>query len=45
MQRFSLRISDEEYNSLKKHSEKKERSVNELIREAIREYLKKLDGN
>ncbi|HAA33139.1 MAG TPA: hypothetical protein DCE56_42230 [Cyanobacteria bacterium UBA8553] len=38
MQRYNLRLSDKEYAALKKLSAKTERSINELIREAIRQY-------
>ena len=39
MQRYNLRLSDKEYEGLKKKSSDTERSINDLIREAIREYL------
>lgn len=38
MQRYNLRLSDKEYEALKKLSAQNERSINELIREAIRQY-------
>ncbi|HBR76519.1 MAG TPA: hypothetical protein DEG17_11205 [Cyanobacteria bacterium UBA11149] len=38
MQRYNLRLSDKEYATLKKLSAQTERSINELIREAIRQY-------
>jgi len=41
MQRYNLRLSDEEYQDLKKKSAQTERSINELIREAIRDWLVK----
>ncbi len=37
MQRYNLRLSDKEYAALKKVSAQTERSINELIREAIRQ--------
>ncbi|MBI1240574.1 ribbon-helix-helix domain-containing protein [Umezakia ovalisporum] len=40
MQRYNLRLSDKEYEGLKQKSSETERSINDLIREAIREYLK-----
>ncbi|NMG06847.1 ribbon-helix-helix domain-containing protein [Brasilonema sp. UFV-L1] len=39
MQRYNLRLSDKEYEDLKKKSASTERSINDLIREAIRQYL------
>lgn len=39
MQRYNLRLSDKEYEALKQLSEQTERSINELIREAIRKYV------
>ncbi len=39
MQKYNLRLSDEEYKDLKKWSAQVERSINELIREAIRDWL------
>jgi hypothetical protein len=40
MQRYNLRLSDKEYKALKEMSTQTERSINELIREAIRQYAK-----
>ena len=42
MQRYNLRLSDFEYEELKKTSTKTERSMNDLIREALREYLERI---
>lgn len=39
MQRYNLRLSDKEYEDLKKKSSSTERSINDIIREAIRKYL------
>ncbi len=39
MQRYNLRLSDKEYEELKKISAQTERSINDLIREAIREFV------
>jgi predicted DNA-binding protein len=39
MQRYNLRLSDKEYAALKNLSAQTERSINELIREAIRQYF------
>ncbi|MBW4610988.1 MAG: ribbon-helix-helix protein, CopG family [Hassallia sp. WJT32-NPBG1] len=39
MQRYNLRLSDKEYEDLKKISEQTERSINDLIREAIRGFV------
>ncbi|WP_083630294.1 ribbon-helix-helix protein, CopG family [Scytonema sp. HK-05] len=41
MSRFSARFSKEEYEELVKLSKQKERSINELIREAVRQYIEK----
>ncbi len=41
MQRYNLRLSDAEYEGMKEISSKTERSINDLIREAIREYAEK----
>ena len=41
MQKYNLRLSDEEYKNFKKASVQIERSINELIREAIRDWLVK----
>ncbi|GEM_PF-1272264 len=41
MQRYNLRLSDKEYEDMKKMSALTERSINDLIREAIREYVEK----
>ncbi len=41
MSRFSARFSKEEYESLAKLSKQKERSINELIREAVRQYVER----
>ncbi|BAZ20856.1 hypothetical protein NIES4073_25670 [Kalymmatonema gypsitolerans NIES-4073] len=41
MQRYNLRLSDKEYEQLKKISTQTERSINDLIREAIRMYVEK----
>jgi predicted DNA-binding protein len=38
MQKYNLRLSDKEYEALKKLSASTERSINELIRDAIRQY-------
>ncbi|MBW4447118.1 MAG: ribbon-helix-helix protein, CopG family [Spirirestis rafaelensis WJT71-NPBG6] len=39
MQRYNLRLADKEYEDLKKISEQTERSINDLIREAIRNFV------
>ncbi|MBW4501071.1 MAG: ribbon-helix-helix domain-containing protein [Scytonema hyalinum WJT4-NPBG1] len=41
MQRYNLRLSDKEYEDLKKMSAQTERSINDLIREAIREFVER----
>ena len=41
MQKYNLRLSEEEYKDLKRMSAQTERSINELIREAIRDWLVK----
>ena len=42
MKALSVRFSDEEHKQLKTTSAQLERSINELIREAVRQYLSKL---
>ncbi len=44
MQRYNLRLSDQEYERLKKIAQETERSINDLIREAIRQYADRLAG-
>ncbi len=39
MMRVSLRLSDKEYEDLAKLSKMTERSLNELIRQAIRQFI------
>ena len=41
MQRYNLRLSDKEYEDLKKISAQTEISINDLIREAIREFVER----
>jgi len=41
MQKLTVRFSDEEYENLTKIVQQKERSFNELVREAVREYVKR----
>jgi predicted transcriptional regulator len=41
MQKLTVRFSDEEYENLSKIAQQKERSFNELVREALREYVKR----
>jgi predicted DNA-binding protein len=41
MERYNLRLSDKEYEDLKKMSAQTERSINDLIREAIREFVER----
>ena len=43
MQNYNLRLSDKEYKDLKKISSETERSINELIREAVRDFVEKQD--
>ena len=38
MQRLNVRLSDKEYEDLVKLSKLTERSMNDLVREAIRQY-------
>jgi len=40
MKKLTVRFSDEEYAGFVLLAEKKERSLNEIVREAIREYIK-----
>ncbi|MBW4585218.1 ribbon-helix-helix protein, CopG family [Aetokthonos hydrillicola Thurmond2011] len=39
MQRLSTRLSDKEYEDLVKLSQQTERSLNDLVREAIRKFI------
>jgi predicted HicB family RNase H-like nuclease len=39
MKRVSVRFADKEHEDLALLSEEKERSLNDLIREAVRQYL------
>ncbi|WP_414589492.1 ribbon-helix-helix protein, CopG family [Scytonema sp. PCC 10023] len=41
IERYNLRLSDKEYKDIKNMSALTERSINDLIREAIREYVEK----
>ncbi len=41
MQKLTVRFSDKEYQDLTRLSQKAERSLNDLIREAIRQYMEK----
>ena len=41
MQRMNLRLSDQEYEDLVKLSKETERSLNDLVREAIRQFTAK----
>ena len=45
MQNYNLRLSDKEYKEgiLKKISSEAQRSINDLIREAVRDFIKKQD--
>jgi predicted HicB family RNase H-like nuclease len=45
MQKYNLRLSSEEHMALKALSSEKERSINELIREAVRLYLSANTGH
>jgi Ribbon-helix-helix protein, copG family. len=40
MKKLTVRFSDSEYESLTQHSIDVERSLNEIVREAVREYIK-----
>ncbi len=42
MKALNIRFSDREHEDLRKWSEKLERSINELVREAVRDYLSRL---
>ncbi len=41
MSRFSARFSKQEYEDLVRLSKQKERSINEIIREAVRQYVER----
>jgi|GEM_PF-2073386 predicted HicB family RNase H-like nuclease len=40
MKKLTVRFSDSEYKSLTQQSIDVERSLNEIVREAVREYIK-----
>lgn len=42
MKALNIRFADQEHEELQKWSKKLERSINELVREAVREYLSKM---
>ncbi len=44
MKRVSVRFADQEHEGLAALSEQTERSLNDLIREAVRQYLEKQAG-
>lgn len=41
MKRFSLRMADAEYDKVKEYSEKNEISINDIVRQLIREWKPK----
>ncbi len=41
MQKLTVRFSDKEYQDLTQISQKTERSLNDLVREAVRQYVEK----
>ena len=45
MKALNIRFSDKEHEDLQKASQQSERSINELVREAVREYLLKLGAS
>lgn len=45
MKALNIRFADSEHKELQMWSQKLERSINELVREAVREYLSKLGAS
>ncbi|MEI2580949.1 ribbon-helix-helix protein, CopG family [Scytonema sp. PRP1] len=45
MKALNIRFSDKEHKDLQQASQELERSINELVREAVREYLLKLGAS
>ncbi|HAZ47627.1 MAG TPA: CopG family transcriptional regulator [Cyanobacteria bacterium UBA11369] len=45
MKALNVRFSDKEHENLKETSQRLERSINDLVREAVREYLLKLGAS
>jgi len=45
MKALNVRFSDKEHKDLQQASQQLERSINELVREAVREYLLKLGAS
>ena len=43
MKAMNVRFSDQEHKDLKTASKAQERSINEIVREAVRGYLTKLE--
>ncbi|MFB2767887.1 ribbon-helix-helix protein, CopG family [Pelatocladus sp. BLCC-F211] len=41
MQKLTVRFSDKEHQDLTKLSQKTERSLNDLVREAVRQYIER----
>jgi predicted transcriptional regulator len=41
MQKLTVRFSDKEYQELTKLSQEMERSLNELVRESVRQYVQR----
>ena len=41
MKALNIRFSDKEHKGLQHRSQQEERSINELVREAVRSYLSK----
>ncbi len=41
MQKLTVRFSDKEYQDLARLSQKTERSLNDLVRESVRQYTEK----
>jgi predicted HicB family RNase H-like nuclease len=44
MQKLTVRFSGSEHQGLVKLSKKEERSLNDLVREAVRKYLEEVAG-
>lgn len=45
MKALNIRFSDKEHKDLQKASQECERSINDLVREAVREYLLRMGAS
>ncbi|MBO3461415.1 ribbon-helix-helix protein, CopG family [Aetokthonos hydrillicola Thurmond2011] len=45
MKALNIRFSDKEHENLQQTSKNLERSINDIVREAVRQYLQKLEAS